>query len=290
MPDGTVRHDAPDPAANRVREGVQPGSLRFLAALFSGSTQRSSLEAVYAFEAEVRRIVASASHDAAHARLQWWRGELDRLAAGRPSHPIAQALLPLRGRRDVDLGLLHELLVAADLDLARMTYVSWQELDAYLFRSAGTAQTLIAATLAGDRGLTQAEREFARRLGATVRQTEMLFNLEHDRSRGRMYAPLQALESAGIDPTAFQRTSSDTAATAFVAGWQARLRRELESLPDILGEPSLRSAQRHGLVLAALHARWLDILPAPAATADRRTELGPLTRLWTAWRTALRHG
>jgi phytoene synthase len=290
MPDGTVRHDAPDPTADRVRESVQPGSLRFLAALFSGSTQRSSLEAVYAFEAEVRRIVASASHDAAHARLQWWRGELDRLAAGRPSHPLAQALLPLRGRRDVDLGLLHEMLVAADLDLARMTYVSWQELDAYLFRSAGASQTLIAATLAGDRGLTQAEREFARRLGATVRQTEMLFNLERDRACGRVYAPLRALESASIDPSTFQRSSSDPAATAFVAGWQARLRRELESLPDILGEPSLRSTQRHGLVLAALHARWLDRLPAPVATAGQGTELGPLTRLWTAWRAALRHG
>jgi len=212
MPDGTVRDEASDPPADRVREGVRPGSLRFLAALFSGSTDRSSLEAVYAFEAEVRRIVTSASHEAAHARLQWWRGELDRLAAGRPQHPLAQALLPLRGRRDVDLGLLHEMLVAADLDLARMTYVSWQELEAYLFRSAGTAQTLIAATLAGDRGLAPEEREFARRLGATVRQTELLFNLDRDGTSGRLYAPLQALEAAGIDPTALQRTSSDAAA------------------------------------------------------------------------------
>jgi phytoene synthase len=263
--------------------------MRFLAALFSGSTERALLEAVYAFEAEVKRIVASASHDAAHARLQWWRGELDRLAAGRPQHPLAQALLPLRGRRDVDLGLLHEMLVAADLDLARMTYVSWQELEAYLFRSAGTAQTLIAAMLAGDRGLTPAEREFARRLGATVRQVEMLFNLERDRSCGRVYAPLQALESAGIDPSMFPRNSSDAAATAFIVDWQARLRRELESLPGTLSEPALRSAQRHGLVLAALHARWLDKLHASTGTAAKQTEPGPLSQLWTAWRTAVRH-
>jgi len=78
-------------------DGVAPGSLRHFAVLFSGSPDKPLIEAVYAFEAEVRRIVASASHDAAHARLQWWRGELDRLVAGRPSHPIAQALLPLRG-------------------------------------------------------------------------------------------------------------------------------------------------------------------------------------------------
>lgn len=289
MPDGTVRHDASDPAADRVREGIRPGSLRFLAALFSGSTDRSSIEAVYAFEAEVRRIVASASHEAAHARLQWWRGELDRLAAGRPDHPLARALLPLRGRPGVDLGLLHEMLVAADLDLTRMTYVSWQELEAYLFRSAGTTQTLIAATLAGDRKLAPEEREFARRLGATVRQTEMLFDLERDLTSGRLYAPLQALEAAGIDPTTFQANIGDAAVAAFIADWHERVRRELASLPDILGDPSLRSTQRHGLVLAALHARWLDQPPASAVTDGRRPELGPLSRLWTAWRTALRH-
>jgi phytoene synthase len=290
MPDGTERHAIPDPSVDRVREGIRPGSLRFLAALFSGSAQRPLLEAVYAFEAEVRRVVASASHEAAHARLQWWRGELDRLAAGRPDHPLARALLPLRSRRDVELGLLHEMLVAADLDLARMTYASWQELEAYLFRSAGTTQTLIAATLAGDRGLSPEEREFARRLGAAVRQTEMLANLERDRAGGRLYASLQALDSAGVDPTAFPGDSRTPATAAFIADWQARVRRELAALPDILREPALRSSQRHGLVLAALHARWLDRLPASTATSSQGPELAPLSKLWTAWRTALRYG
>jgi hypothetical protein len=67
--------------------------------------------------------------------------------------------------------------------------------------------------------------------------------------------------------------------------------RELEALPAILAEPALRGAQRQGLVLAALHARWLERRPAfPAHPGVPRPELGPLTRLWTAWRTALRHG
>ncbi len=134
--------------------GVPPGSLRWYAVLFSGAPDRSLVEALYAFDAELKRIVDSQSHEAAHARLQWWRGELDRLAAGRPSHPLGQALLPLRDCRGADPALLHERLVGADLELARLTYLTWQELEAYLYRSAGALQTLIAATLAGDRELT----------------------------------------------------------------------------------------------------------------------------------------
>lgn len=272
-------------------EGVAPGSLRHFAVLFSGSPDKPLLEAVYALEAEVRRVVAATSHEAAHAKLQWWRGEIDRLAGGRPSHPLAGALLPLRGRRDVDLTLCHEMLVAADLDLARMTYSTWQELDAYLFRSAGIIQTLIAALLAGERGLAPAEREFARRLGAALRQSEMLFDLDRDLARGRLYAPTAALEAAGIDPEAFVRDRRTATASTFIGGWQERVRSELRSLPAILAEPGLRGAQRHGLVLAALHARWLEARSAVSAPAGGpRPELGAFTRLWTAWRTALHHG
>jgi phytoene synthase len=272
-------------------EGVAPGSLRHFAVLFSGSPEKPLIEALYALEAEMRRLVTATSHEAAHAKLQWWRGEIDRLAAGRPSHPLARALLPLRGRRDVDLTQLHEMLVAADLDLARMTYSTWQELDAYLFRSAGITQTLIAAVLAGERGLNPAEREFARRLGAALRQGEMLFDLNLDLVRGRLYAPTAALEAVGIDPQAFARDRRTAPAGRFVAEWQERVRNELGSLPTILAEPSLRGAQRHGLVLAALHARWLETRSAVTAPAGGpHPEIGPLTRLWTAWRTALRHG
>lgn len=290
VPESTVPRGGAGPAVDRVREGVPAGSLRHFAALFSGSAERALIEALYAFEAEVRRVVTATSHEAAHARLQWWRGELDRLAAGHPTHPLAQALLPLRGRRDLDLASLHEVLVSADLDLAQMTYRTWQELDAYLMRSSGTLQSLVAAMLAGERGLAPAEREFARRLGAAVRQAEMLFELERDLARGRMYAPTEALEAARIDPVAFARNWRDAAARTFVTDWHGRVRRELDALPSLLNEASQRSAQRHGLVLAALHARWLDGWAAHAGQHGvQQPQLGPLNRLWTAWRTALRH-
>ena len=289
MPDGTAGRGAPVPATAPVREGVPPGSLRHLAVLFSGAPERSLIEAIYAFEAALRRVVAAASHEAAHARLQWWRGELDRLIAGRPTHPLAQALLPLREQRGADVALLHEMLVAADLDLTRLTYATWQELEAYLFRSAGVPQTLIAATLSSRRGLQPAERDFSRRLGAALRQTEIIFDLDRDLARGRLYAPVQALEAAGIDPQAFARRTARDEVHAFLTDWSGRVHAELEALPRLLDDPVQRGEQRHGLVLAALHARWLERrLPSPGA-AGSRTELSPMTRLWTAWRTALRH-
>lgn len=286
MAEATGRGGSSAAVAARVREGVPAGSLRHFAVLFSGSPDRPLLEALYAFDAELRGIVRGHAHEAAHARLQWWRGELDRLAAGNPSHPLGVALLPLRGRHGIELSLLHEMIAAADLDLARLTYVSWQELDAYLFRSAGSVQTLLAATLAGERGLSDPEREFARQLGSALRQAEMLAELEADLGQGRLYAPMEPMQAAGVDPQAFAQGERGPAAEAFLADWHGRVRTGIHALPTLLTDREHRIAQRQGLVLAALLARRLD---HRAGLPSSRPGLLPLSTLWTAWRTALRH-
>jgi phytoene synthase len=288
MADGANPSTA-DPGREALRRGLAPGSPRHLAVLFSEPPARPLLSALYSFEAEIRRVVASASHEAAHARLQWWRGELDRLIAGRPSHPIATGLRALHGRDELDLGLLHELLSSADLDLARFTYHQWRELEAYGFRSTGALQVLIAAVLAGERTLSDAEREFARRLGIGIRQTEILRDLPLDVARGRLYAPLDALAAAEVDPGSFGRGGADSASARFLADWRDRIRRELRSLPSLLGTPELRRTHRHGLVLAALHARLVDRLERAGTGPTGRLDLEPFAHLWIAWRTALRH-
>jgi len=269
--------------------GAPPGSLRYFAVLFAPPAVRPVLDALYGFEAEIRATVESSSHEAAHARLQWWRAEIDRLVAGPATHPHAIALQPLRENRNVDLSLLHETLVGADLDLARLTYRNWQELEAYCYRAAGALQTVAAAALAGDRPLTEPERRFARQLGSALRQAEMIRDLRRDMRNGRQYLPIDALEAAGLDPTALHGPASSSALESVLGTWRSRVGAELASLPGLLPERAHRSTQRPGLVLAALHEKLLAQTAKSARDPDDRAEVRPMTRLWTAWRTAMRY-
>jgi phytoene synthase len=278
-----------EPAREALQRALPPGSLRQLAVLFADADARPALGGLYALEAELRRVVAAESHEAAHARLQWWRAELERLAAGRPTHPLAVAMLPLHERGFSEWPLLHELIVAADLDLVRFTYHDWAQLEAYCFRSAGALQTAIAAALSPARALSSEERDFARRLGAGVRQAEMLRDLAADTRRGRIYAPLDALARDGIDPLRLGGDGAGSAGRRFLEAWRWRVRAELLALPAVLGAAQLHSTQRHGLVLAALHVRLLERLDPSRPAAPRRLDVEPVGRLWTAWRTALRH-
>jgi 15-cis-phytoene synthase len=274
-------------AADPLRRGTPAGSLRFFSTLFAPKAARPILEALYAFEAVIRETVDSDSHEVAHTRMQWWRAEVDRYAGGRPQHPVTVALLGLREADSHDASLLHETLAAADLDLARMTYSTQQELEAYCYRAAGALQTLAAAALAGSRPLSDAEREFARRLGSALRQTEILRDFSIDLARGRLYLPLDAAEAAGIDPGDIRAATPDSLRRA-IDPWRARLGHALAGLPALLA-PYERTAQRPALVLAALHGRLLKRIAVEAQAAGERADVPPWSSLWTAWTTAVRY-
>lgn len=267
------------------RRGTPPGSMRYFAVLFAAPGVRQLLHAFYAFEAELRDTIGGASHDIAHTRLQWWHDELTRLGDGRPRHPVTIALAPAMAQRPADLARLRELMHAAALDLARNTYADWPELEVYCGQS-GALQEAIAGALTSPSEPDEAECGFARRLGAAVRQTEMLRDFGHDLRCGLLYLPLSALVEAGLDPQSVPGHPEDPALVPLLAEWQTRLARELDFLPSLL-DARQRRRQAHGLVLAALHRRLLARIRPVGDDASVRADLPPITRLWTAWRAAV---
>src|SRR5690606_36097900 len=97
-------------------------------------------------------------------------------------------------------GKLHELLAAADMDLARMTYSNSRELRAYCSRSGGAVQELIAALLLAPQPLDESTRVFVNQLGIGIRQSEILRDLRQDACDGRIYLPLDHLDRHAIQP------------------------------------------------------------------------------------------
>jgi len=270
-----------------LQRGTPPGSLRYFAVLYAPEPARPLLDALYAFEAEIRDTVRATSHDVSHTRLQWWRGEVDRLLAGRPEHPVTRGLLPLR-EAGADVALLHEVMVAADIDMARIALNDADEVAALALRSSGSVQTLAAAASSRPRAVTTAELDFARRLGDSIAGVEALRDLHAEVAAGRLRLPLDQLEQAGVDPAHLLDDPAPAGLAGVLRREKERLQRQLASLETLLNRDE-RIAQRQGLVLAALHSRLLDRIDTTRGAIRTRAEVSPWSRLWTAWRTAVRH-
>jgi phytoene synthase len=258
--------------------------MRYFALLYAPLDRRASLTSLLVIETEIRDAAQSASHDVAHTRLRWWRAEVDRLVNGSPQHPAARTLYDLRRSKPESFGTLHELLVAADMDLARMTYANARELRAYCARSAGALAELIAQELTSDGTLDDATRAAAHRLGIGIRQAEILRDLRQDAHDGRIYVPLDQLEHHSVAPPELN-------ARELGANVRAALRSFKDAAEHELTVPKLERQQREVLrpliVLAALHQRLLQrIATRDFDVASERIELGPLEKPWVAWRAA----
>jgi phytoene synthase len=262
-----------------------PGSLRYFALLYTPAERRPGVAAHNANQSGMSESAQSANHDVAHTRLRWWRAEVDRLVNRNAHHPATRVLQDHhRGSLD-RFAQLHELLVAADMDLARMTYLDLRELRAYCARSGGVLAELIAAELADER-FDEATRSAIAALGVGIRQVEIIRDLRQDAYDGRLYLPLNGLEAHGIEPKKLAARETGTIARAVLEQLADAARTELaRPIPDTRAHEALRPLR----VLAALHRRLLErIVARDYDVGAERIDLGPFEKSWTAWREARR--
>lgn len=264
-----------------VNRAAPPGSMRYFSLLYAPEERRDQLCALYVIDAEIRESAQSANHDVAHTRLGWWRAEIDRLVNGSPQHPAARLLNDSTTDRAA-FNKLHETVVAADMDLARMAYSNMRELRAYCSRSGGAIQELMAALLLAPAPLDEATRATANRLGIGVRQSEILRDLRQDAYAGRVYLPQDQL-------TAHSATLEDLRGREIAPHVKAALREYRDAVREELQTAlaTVIAPLRPLIVLGALHRRLLDRIAArDFDVATSRIDLGPIEKPWVAWRTA----
>jgi phytoene synthase len=256
--------------------------MRYFSLLYAPEDKRDQLCALYVIDAEIRESAQSANHDVAHTRLQWWRAEIDRLVNGNPQHPATRLLNDAPPPDRASFSKLHETVVAADMDLARMTYSNLRELRAYCSRSGGAIQELMAVQLAAPATLEDASRATANRIGIGVRESEILRDLRQDAYGGRVYLPQDRL-------TAHNVTLEDLRNREVAPRLKTALREYREAVQDEL-QSALAAANAQLRPLAVLAALHLGLLHRIAAhdydVAASRIELGPVRKPWIAWRTA----
>jgi len=268
-----------------INRAAPPGSMRYFSLLYTPEDRRDAVLALYVIDSEIRESSRSASHDVAHTRMTWWRAETDRLVNGNPQHPATRLLSDRwSGDRSV-FAKLHEILAAADMDLAKMTFNNQQELRAYCSRSGGALQELVASQLASPQPLDESSRAIANKLGVGIRLVEMLRDLRQDAYDSNIYLPLDVLDKHGLKPEHLRAREVDP-----------KLKEALKGLCEVaIGElalPPSRGDQeyfRPVFVLAALHRKLLDRIAArDYDVATSRIELGPIQKPWVAWRAARR--
>lgn len=254
---------------------------------------RRRREAIYAVYAYCREIDDIADGDAPTAEklaaLARWREEVERLAAGRPGHPVTQALAGPMRRFGLPKAELLALLDGMERD-ARGGVVapSDEALRRYCRQVAGAVGMLAMHIFAaGDpRADRAACEELAVTLGEALQLTNILRDLADDAARGRLYLPETLLQSAGVTAREPRAILSDPALPRACAGLAAVARRRFARSRTLIDGLS-RSTARPCRLMLAVYERLLDRLEAGRwRRPARRVRLSGREKLWIV----LRHG
>jgi len=280
-------------------------SARYFALLYSPASQRLVLDALFGIEREIfESLRPGLDHHVAHSRLQWWREECERAAAGRPVHPLTRALVDAvtgtgsgTGTGTRALSGLHPLPQLAGLcglvdvavwDLAGATFETRRELTAYCERwSAAMIEPLAPRKPAGTPPTSDTRITHWSSLGAAMREIEMLSHLAREAHFGRLRFPLDELESVKADPGVLAKPPWPAAVVDLLRARHESLRHEIaRAVREVDGEqqPALRGL----LVWAGLAGRSSQRAERALPDPFRLGRFDAVADAWFAWRVARR--
>ncbi len=209
------------PAQYVQERAAKSGSSFYYAFLFLPPPRRAAITAFYAFCREVDDVVDE-THDpsVAATKLDWWRKEVDAAFAGRASHPVTLALLPLAADHGITAAHLQAVIAGCQIDLEQTRFLDYAGLEHYCHLVAGVVGEVAANIFGRSEAATV---QYAHRLGRAMQLTNIIRDVGDDARRGRIYLPLAELQR-------FEVKAARAAAPRRALGLQRSLRRA-DALP-----------------------------------------------------------
>jgi len=201
------------------QKAAASGSSFYYSFMFLEPRRRQAITALYAFCREVDDVVDDCPDPAlARTTLAWWRTEIDALYAGRPGHPVTQALAVSIKNFSLPQEQLHEIIDGMEMDLQQARYEDFKALHLYCYRVASVVG-LLAAEIFGysDRRTLK----YAHDLGLAFQLTNIIRDVGEDARRGRVYLPRDELIRFGV-------SEADLLQARYTEGFRALMKFQIE--------------------------------------------------------------
>ena len=234
---------------------AKSGSSFYYSFLFLPKKKRLAITALYAFCREVDDIAdAEMDNKIKLVKLEWWRTEIEALFSGSAHHPVTQALVTPIHNFKLDKKYFLEIIDGMEMDLERVRFNNFEELNLYCYRVAGVVGILSASIFGYKDPQTL---EYAKKLGLALQLTNIIRDVYEDSLRNRLYLPLDELEQYGVtEKDIFSRKDSESfhKLMTFHADRAHQCYREaFATLPK-----QDRYIQKTGIIMAAIYENTLD--------------------------------
>lgn len=265
------------------QKAAASGSSFYVSFRFLPADRRKAITALYAFCREVDDIVDDDTTDIERARfkLNGWRKEIAEMIAGRPDHPITQALSRHLDTFNLDVNLLLAIIDGMEMDLDKVRYDSFDDLKKYCWHVAGAVGILAARIFGLNNPQTE---EYAEKLGLAFQLTNIIRDVGDDLKIGRIYLPADELNRFSVSENNL-KNARYTPEFRNLMNFQAKRALSLYDEAFTLLPEEDRHAQKPGIMMASIYRELLlQIEKKDFPVLTERVSLPKTKKLWLAWK------
>ena len=235
-------------------KAAKSGSSFYYSFLFLPKTKRQAITALYAFCREVDDIAdADIDNGIKLTKLEWWRSEINQLFDNSPEHPVTRALIPAIKTYNLEKEYFLEIIDGMEMDLDKVRYASFEELNLYCYRVAGVVG-LLSASIFGYQN--PATLEYAKKLGLALQLTNIIRDVYEDSLRDRIYLPQDELKKFGVTEANIFNRENTVSFHKLMAFQASRAHQYYQDAFDTLPAQD-RYRQKTGLIMAAIYESTL---------------------------------
>lgn len=234
---------------------AKSGSSFYYSFLFLPKDKRLAITALYAFCREVDDIAdAEMDNKIKLVKLEWWRSEIESLFEGSAHHPVTQALTSHIKKFNLDKKYFLEIIDGMEMDLQRVRFANFEELNLYCYRVAGVVGLLSASIF----GFKDAQTlKYAKKLGLALQLTNIIRDIYEDSLRDRLYLPLDELEKFGVTEKQIFNRENTEQFNRFLRFQAERAHQCYQEAFDTLPLQD-RYNQKTGIIMAAIYENTLN--------------------------------
>lgn len=264
------------------QKAAASGSSFYYAFLFLPADRRAAITAFYAFCREVDDVVDEVHEPAVAAqKLAWWKQEIAQAFAGKPTHPVMQALMLHAPAFHIEERHLQAVVDGCQMDLDQTRYLDYPGLQRYCHLVAGVVGE-VAAHIFGQ--TNEATTAYAHKMGQAFQLTNIIRDVGEDAMRGRIYLPISDLQQFDVKAHEITKREYSDRFTALMR-FQAQRAHQLYEEALALLPTEDRRAQKPGLMMASIYRTLLrEIESENFQVLHQRISLTPLRKLWLAWK------
>lgn len=205
----------------------------YLGTLLMSEAKRRAIWAIYVWCRRTDELVdGPMSSMTTHETLDQWERQLESVFAGHPLDDADVALVDTLERFPMDIQPFRDMIAGQHMDLYRSRYETFEELNLYCYRVAGTVGLMSTAVMGVEPTrcvapwdppveVQTAPTEEAVALGIANQLTNILRDVGEDARRGRIYIPLEDLDL-------FNYSEQDLFNGVVDDRWQALMRFQIE--------------------------------------------------------------